>query len=90
MEILLVRSFLLSLLFLCSFPALPSDAGKLSVFVSILPQKYFVERIGGEHVRVSVMVGPGQSPATYEPRPRQMAGRIPSSCQPQATPKTPG
>ena len=69
----LVRPFLLSLLFLCSFPALPSDAGKLPVFVSILPQKYFVERIGGEHVRVSVMVGPGQSPATYEPRPRQMA-----------------
>ncbi len=72
----LVRPFLLSLLFLCSFPVLPSDAGKLQVFVSILPQKYFVERIGGEHVQVSVMVGPGQSPATYEPRPRQMAGLV--------------
>lgn len=44
----------------------------LPVFVSILPQKYFVERIGRERVAVAVMVGPGQSPATYEPTPRQM------------------
>lgn len=49
----------------------PSD--RIKVFVSILPQAYFVERVGGEHVDVSVMVGPGQSPATYEPRPKQMA-----------------
>ena len=27
-------------------------AGPLSVFVSVLPQKYFVEQIGGEHVAV--------------------------------------
>ncbi|MDA3835692.1 MAG: zinc ABC transporter substrate-binding protein [Spirochaetales bacterium] len=45
---------------------------KIKVFVSILPQAYFVERIGGDRVDVSVMVGPGQSPATYEPVPRQM------------------
>lgn len=44
-----------------------------NVFVSILPQKYFVERIGGRHVNISVMVGSGQSPATYEPSLRQMA-----------------
>jgi zinc transport system substrate-binding protein len=49
----------------------PSDG--IKVFVSILPQAYFVERLGGERVDVSVMVGPGQSPATYEPRPKQMA-----------------
>lgn len=44
----------------------------MAVFVSILPQKYFLEQVGGRHVRVSVMVGPGQSPATYEPTPRQL------------------
>jgi len=55
-------------------PLASADAEPLSVFVSIQPQKYFVERVGGKHVRVSVMVGPGQSPATFEPRPRQMAG----------------
>jgi len=43
-----------------------------NVFVSILPQKYFAERVAGEHVKVSVMVGNGQSPATYEPTPKQM------------------
>jgi zinc transport system substrate-binding protein len=43
------------------------------VFVSVLPQKYFVERVGGQHVAVSVMVGPGQSPATYEPTPSQLS-----------------
>jgi zinc transport system substrate-binding protein len=43
-----------------------------SVFVSILPQAYFVERIGGDFVDVDVLVGPGQSPETYEPTPQQM------------------
>jgi zinc transport system substrate-binding protein len=46
---------------------------KIKVFVSILPQAYFVERVGGERVDVSVLVGPGYGPATYEPTPRQMA-----------------
>ncbi|HHT49837.1 MAG TPA: zinc ABC transporter solute-binding protein [Firmicutes bacterium] len=46
---------------------------KIKVFVSILPQKYFVERIGGDQVTVAVMVGPGQNPATYEPLPQQMS-----------------
>ena len=47
---------------------------QIKVFVSIAPQAYLVERVGGDHVDVSIMVGPGQSPATYEPRPKQMAG----------------
>jgi zinc transport system substrate-binding protein len=41
--------------------------------VSIQPQRYFVQQIGGDHVAVEVMVAPGASPATYEPKPRQMA-----------------
>ena len=45
---------------------------KTAVFVSILPQKYFVQRIGGDFVDVQVMVQPGASPATYEPNPGQM------------------
>ncbi len=50
----------------------PAGVGKLNVVVSIAPQRYFVERIGGDHVNVSVMVEPGASPATYEPRPEQL------------------
>jgi len=45
----------------------------LQVTVSILPQAWFVEKVGGEQVQVAVLVGPGHSPATYEPVPRQMA-----------------
>jgi len=51
---------------------LPSGAEPVPVFVSILPQKYFVEQVGTPRVAVTVMVGPGQSPATYEPTPRQL------------------
>ncbi|MCJ7548924.1 MAG: zinc ABC transporter substrate-binding protein [Anaerolineae bacterium] len=49
----------------------PAD-GKLAVTVSVVPQQYFVERIGGEHVAVTVMVGPGDNPTTYEPKPAQL------------------
>jgi zinc transport system substrate-binding protein len=45
---------------------------KIPVVVSILPQKTFTEAIGGEWVSVQVMVQPGQSPHTYEPKPAQM------------------
>ncbi|MGC8839411.1 MAG: metal ABC transporter solute-binding protein, Zn/Mn family [Anaerolineae bacterium] len=54
-------------------PATPAPAGgAVQVTVSIPPQKYFVERVGGEHVQVTVMVGPGADPHTYEPRPEQL------------------
>ena len=46
---------------------------RLRVFTTVIPQKYFVERIGGDLVQVDVLVGPGQSPHTYEPTPKQMA-----------------
>jgi len=51
-----------------------APARKLKVVVSILPQAYFVERIGGERVEVEVLVGPGQSPHAWEPTPRQVEG----------------
>ena len=46
---------------------------KIPVFVSILPQAYFLERIGGSRVDVEVLIGAGQSPHSYEPTPKQMA-----------------
>ena len=42
------------------------------VFVSIVPQKYFVQQIGNDLVDIRVMVQPGADPHTYEPKPRQM------------------
>ncbi len=56
----------------CGRSATPrGENGPLQVFVSILPQAFFVERIGGDRVRVEVLVGPGQSPHVFEPTPRQ-------------------
>lgn len=46
--------------------------GPINVWVSIVPQKYFVERVGGDRIEVSVMVEPGFNPATYEPKPSQI------------------
>lgn len=40
--------------------------------VSIFPVQTFVKAIGGDKVSVSLMVEPGNSPHTYEPRPSQM------------------
>ncbi|MCA1743381.1 MAG: zinc ABC transporter substrate-binding protein [Desulfovibrionales bacterium] len=40
--------------------------------VSIPPQKYFAEKIGGEKVNVSIMLPPGTSPHSFEPKPAQM------------------
>lgn len=50
-----------------------TQAAALPVLVSILPQKYFAERIGGEHLQVAVLVGPGRSPENYEPSLQQMS-----------------
>ena len=44
----------------------------LDITVSILPQEYLVTKIGGDRVEVNIMVEPGASPATYEPKPQQM------------------
>ena len=50
----------------------PAQAG-IKVAVSIQPQKYFVDKVGGDLVEVTVMVPPGASPHSYEPKPVQMA-----------------
>lgn len=69
----LILSISMCLSFLFMFLVNGSAAARLSVFVSILPQKHFVQQIGKDLVDVKVMVQPGASPATYEPKPRQMA-----------------
>ena len=45
---------------------------KIGVVVTLQPQAEFVESIGGEMVKITVMVPPGASPHTYEPTPGQM------------------
>ena len=44
------------------------------IVVSIPPQKFLAEQIGGDRVNVHVMLEPGHAPETFEPTPRQMTG----------------
>jgi zinc transport system substrate-binding protein len=67
------RIAVLFVLILVSSNIIGYAADKLPVFVSVVPQKYFVDRIGNDLVTVQVMVQPGANPAVYEPKPRQMA-----------------
>ncbi len=45
---------------------------KTRVVTSIQPLSFFVEKVGGEHVDVTVMVPPGANPHSYDPTPGQM------------------
>lgn len=42
------------------------------ISVSIQPQKYFVERIAGDHYEINVLIPAGASPASYDPLPSQI------------------
>jgi zinc transport system substrate-binding protein len=69
---------LILLLLAAMWVVLPVNAhdkpgGKVKAFVSILPIAYFVERVGGPNVEVSVLVGPGQDPHSFEPTPKLVA-----------------
>jgi len=66
-KIIAILFVLLSLL-----PGASSASDKIQVFTSIVPQKYFVQQISKDLVTVHTMVQPGASPATYEPKPKQM------------------
>jgi len=44
----------------------------INAIVSILPQQTFLKAIGGDKVNIALMVQPGNSPHTYEPKPSQM------------------
>ncbi|MBI3873869.1 MAG: zinc ABC transporter substrate-binding protein [Arcobacter sp.] len=47
-------------------------ASNVNAVVSILPEQTILQEIGGDKVNVSLMVAPGSSPHTYEPKPSQM------------------
>jgi zinc transport system substrate-binding protein len=63
--------FFLTVSALNGLPAWCAETPVLAA-VSIAPQKYFVEKIGGSHVSVTVMVPPGVEPHVYEPKPKEV------------------
>jgi zinc transport system substrate-binding protein len=74
-----VKISVILLLFWASADASPAAAGKIDITVSVPPQAWFVEKIGGDHVSVHVMIPGGANPATYEPTPRQLISLSDSS-----------
>ena len=60
----------------CSEAAPPAESDRgsepLRVVVTVPPQAYLVERIGGERVATAVMMPSGSSEETFSPSPRQM------------------
>ncbi|MDD4837448.1 MAG: zinc ABC transporter substrate-binding protein [Dethiosulfovibrio sp.] len=62
----------IALLALCSLVLATSAWAETKVAVSVVPQRYFVEKIAGDAVSIVTMVPEGASPATYEPKPSQM------------------
>ena len=49
-----------------------ADEPRPRVIVSIVPLKYFVQKIAEDKVTVSVMVPPGADPHSYEPKPKEL------------------
>jgi len=71
MKLKILASILLTI-FLASCAQKKQAAEKPIISVSILPQKYFAEKIIGHNYHINVLVPPGASPASYEPTPKQM------------------
>jgi len=77
-----ITLILLFIGFSLGFQSCKSNKNKVDnklISVSILPQKYFIERIAGDDFKVNVLIPPGASPASYEPTPKQMQDMSQSS-----------
>lgn len=67
----MISRYLSLILFLSYCLFLPSScknkpAGQRIVTVSILPQKYMIEKIAGDYLQVNVMIPPGMNPSTCD------------------------
>jgi len=53
--------------------AATTAATKMQIFVTVPPQAFLAQKIGGDAVEVHTLVGKGRDPHTFEPTPRQAA-----------------
>jgi len=66
----------------CNRATSPADSpgdGKIPVVVSIQPQRWLVEQVGGELVDVMVMVSPEDDPHSYQPTDAQISRAMQST-----------
>jgi zinc transport system substrate-binding protein len=57
----------------CQGPQSQAVDQKLTVAVSIIPQGWLVRQVGGQHVDVVTLVGPGESHETFQPSDAQVS-----------------
>ncbi len=67
-----LRVLLLIFCFLSPTQLLAGNASTLEVFVSVPPQKWLCEQLGGGLVNVHLLVEKGQEPHGFEPAPRKI------------------
>ena len=53
-------------------PMTDDDGDRLGIIVTISPQKEFARQVGGDRLKITVMVPSGEDPHTYEPTTGQM------------------
>ncbi len=66
-----IVSLLIGLIALTGTPAEAME--KIPISVSIAPQAFFAEKVGGDRISVHVLLPPGRSPATYAPTPASVS-----------------
>ncbi|MDP4292498.1 MAG: zinc ABC transporter substrate-binding protein [Bacteroidota bacterium] len=71
-QIAIVLIFIISITLFSSCKNKTTPSNKPIVFVSILPQQYFVRRIAGDRYQTEVMIPPGMGHSDYDPTPMQM------------------
>ncbi len=59
-------------LFMAPQQLFAAEQGIIDVFVSIPPQKWLCEQLGGEHLKTSLLIAKGQEPHAFDPSPRQI------------------
>lgn len=67
-----IRVLLLILFFVFPAQLLAGTPEKIDVFVSIPPQKWLCEQLGGGHVITHLLLAKGQEPHAFDPSPRQI------------------
>ena len=67
------KIFLLTAAIFFLFCASSLYAKSMDVFVSIPPQKWLTDHIGGDRVTTHILINKGQDPHTFEPSPVQIA-----------------
>lgn len=67
-----IKSATVAVFLVCLLGCSNREGSERIISVTIEPQRYFAEKIGGDRFTIHTVVPAGQSPETYDPTPKQM------------------